>query len=208
MMTFSNPLKHVFFRHCILVKLCAMLFAGSYPAYAGNAETAYKQGQYKQAYHLWLRQAESGNPDAQFNVAIMLENGQGVERNLFAALGWYELAAGQKYPFSKQMITQIRQTIAKEHRETLLKWLPKAEAGDAPSQIAASNIYADGKILKQDRAEALKWLLIAQENIQNTSELNRIERLRTLLTNNMSSSQIEEAQNRVLIWKNLRKDLD
>ncbi len=44
----------------------------------------------------WFRKAaERGLPDSQFNLAILSENGLGVERNLVEAYVWYSVAARQ-----------------------------------------------------------------------------------------------------------------
>ncbi|KAI7849263.1 hypothetical protein BDC45DRAFT_280814 [Circinella umbellata] len=46
-----------------------------------------------QAFEYYKRSAEAGNTDGEFQVALMLSNGQGIERNHAAALPWYEKAA-------------------------------------------------------------------------------------------------------------------
>src|SRR5207253_4849315 len=47
---------------------------------------------------MWYRKAaEKGNPQAQLNLGIHCEQGQGVEQEDAVALGWYSKAAEQGY---------------------------------------------------------------------------------------------------------------
>lgn len=59
---------------------------------------AYDRGRFDLAYALWLPLAEQGRAAAQFNVAALLENGQGVARNEVEAARWYLKAAEQGDP--------------------------------------------------------------------------------------------------------------
>src|SRR6185295_7385653 len=47
----------------------------------------------------WFRKAaESGNPDAQYNLGVLSEEGLGVKQDYTEALGWYQRAAEQGIP--------------------------------------------------------------------------------------------------------------
>ena len=47
-----------------------------------DAHLAYQAGDYKVAYEGFVELAQAGDPDAMTNVAIMFDNGQGVEQNV------------------------------------------------------------------------------------------------------------------------------
>lgn len=53
----------------------------------------FDKGQYEAAFALWLPLAEQGSPAAQFNVAAMYEQGQGVRRSDVEAARWFLEAA-------------------------------------------------------------------------------------------------------------------
>jgi ATP-dependent protease ClpP protease subunit len=77
-----------------LVLLAASLLAQ--PGMAGPFEdglTAYDQGKLDAAFRLWLPLAEQGHAAAQFNVAVMYENGTGVAQDSAQAARWYLEAA-------------------------------------------------------------------------------------------------------------------
>ena len=56
---------------------------------------AYDRGQFERAFALWLPLAEQGRVAAQFNLAALYENGQGVAQNDAEAARWYLKAAEQ-----------------------------------------------------------------------------------------------------------------
>ena len=58
---------------------------------------AYKRQDYKTAYKLFLPLAEQGNADAQYNLALMYENGQGVPQDYKEAIRLFRLSAEQKH---------------------------------------------------------------------------------------------------------------
>jgi ATP-dependent protease ClpP protease subunit len=79
-----------------LVLLMALVLAE--PGVAGPFEeglTAYDQGQFDTAFRLWLPLAEQGHAAAQFNVAVMYENGSGIAQDSAEAARWYLAAAKQ-----------------------------------------------------------------------------------------------------------------
>ena len=57
--------------------------------------TAYKSGDYATALREWTPLAKQGNADAQFDLGVMYELGQGVPQDGKTAVKWYRLAAEQ-----------------------------------------------------------------------------------------------------------------
>lgn len=57
--------------------------------------TAAKAGDFATALQEWRPLAETGDADAQRNLGIMYDSGQGVAQNYAEAAKWYELAAEQ-----------------------------------------------------------------------------------------------------------------
>lgn len=174
-------------------------------AFADSAKDAYRNGDYVVAFQEWTKAAEAGDADAQFNLAYMYENGQGVHQDLFAAIKWYELAARQNYPTSRAMVTSVRRKIQDENEQNILKWLPKADAGDIRSQLALARLLSQNTDIKDNHIEALKWLSLAAQNTKNKTVLTRIRRSTTQLQKQLSEQDQKEALTRVRDWKALRK---
>lgn len=68
---------------------CAMLFAVDYE----EGAKAYQNADYSKAFKLWKKLAEKEIVPAQYNIAIMLLNGQGIKKNKFKAFQWFLKAA-------------------------------------------------------------------------------------------------------------------
>ena len=76
--------------------LIALLIAtnahgGDYEKYE-QAVRAYAQGDYKKAHELFLPLAQRGDPDAQFHLGLMYDNGLGVKQDQAVAEQWYNRA--------------------------------------------------------------------------------------------------------------------
>ena len=61
-----------------LVTLIAIVPAAA--DYAGG-QKAYKNGNFERAFQQWLAVADKGDVDAQYNIAVMYQKGQGVTHN-------------------------------------------------------------------------------------------------------------------------------
>ena len=75
-----------------------LLFSGSSGVFGDDYQDgwdAYERQDYKTAYKLWLPLAEQGDALAQFNLALMYEDGQGVPQDYQEAFKWYRLSAEQ-----------------------------------------------------------------------------------------------------------------
>ncbi|WP_118808409.1 tetratricopeptide repeat protein [Haemophilus haemolyticus] len=84
------------------VFLSSSVFSFHSIAWANTAEkqfqqgfSAYEKGDYKTALNLWLPLAQQGNMNAQYNLGLMYENGNGVKQSDFEAVKWYRKAAEQ-----------------------------------------------------------------------------------------------------------------
>ncbi|MGV6851161.1 MAG: tetratricopeptide repeat protein [bacterium] len=78
-------------RTCLMITL---LFAPMLSWADFDAGTlAYQQSNYSKAFSEFLKEAQSGMPDAQHNVAAMYYRGEGVKKDITRAYAWMTLAA-------------------------------------------------------------------------------------------------------------------
>lgn len=73
-----------------------LLLLGVQSAWADElkqAQKAFRDGQYEAATAILQPMARAGNPIAQFNIAVMYDDGIGLPQNLALALRWYKRAA-------------------------------------------------------------------------------------------------------------------
>lgn len=112
------------------------------------------------------RAAVQGHPQAQHRLAVLLQTGRGVPRDLERAAELYRQAASQGVLESQFNLAQMMETgqgmeaapwVAKEIYETA------AEAGLASAMGALGRLYARGVGVEQDLARAWAWLSRATE---------------------------------------------
>ena len=84
-------------RLLILPVLLLTLLVGT-PAFSADFQkgaAAYQSGDFVTALREWTPLAKQGNADAQFNLGVMYDKGQGVPQDYKTAVKWYSLAAEQ-----------------------------------------------------------------------------------------------------------------
>ena len=86
-----------------------------------------------------LREANSGNSEAQYDVGTMYQNGRGVKADRSRAIEWYEKAAAQGYEKSTTRLQLMRANTTRFE-----KTLSQADQGDPESLYDLGNMYIKG----------------------------------------------------------------
>ena len=68
----------------------------------------YINGHYINAFNTFLKLAEQGNAEAQYNLGFMFENGKGCVKNKSKASKWYELSAKQGYTDAVKKVSESK----------------------------------------------------------------------------------------------------
>jgi TPR repeat protein len=106
-----------------------------------------------QALQVLIDDAKHGIAEAQFNLASMHANGQGVPQNYEEAFKWYQLAAKSGY---LQARAKIYDLAAKSIPQALEVLLDDAKNGIAKAQLILASMHANGQGLPQNFEEAMK----------------------------------------------------
>lgn len=148
--------------------------------------------------------AENGDPSAQDKLGDRYFH----TLNMKEALIWYRKAAIQGVANSQfQAATILNREGTDAYGmvanpilvDEALKWYIKSAARDFKrAQIELGRIYEDGKLLKQDYAEAYKWYFLGQ-NIQGVEKASAKMALDQLILK-MTQDQIKEGRQRVEIF--------
>lgn len=77
-----------------------------------TAQLAYKKGDYEAAARDYRAMAEIGNPIAQYDLAALYLNGQGVKQSDLSAYAWASVAAANGYVPAKAVADKLRLTLA------------------------------------------------------------------------------------------------
>tara|TARA_B100000965_G_scaffold62180_1_gene48019 strand:+ start:609 stop:1301 length:693 start_codon:yes stop_codon:yes gene_type:complete len=143
---------------------------------------AYKAGDYQTALAEWLPLAEAGNADAQFNVGLIHDGGQGVPRDYDKAVYWYRKAAEQGLAEAQYYLAnmQIKGQGSKAPMTESCDWaLKSAQGGYAPAQEAIALGYVHGDCgLPKDPWLAMEW---AEKSAMQGDELGLVTVVEILL---------------------------
>ncbi|MFK8012680.1 MAG: hypothetical protein AB8B80_11600, partial [Marinicellaceae bacterium] len=80
-----------------------------------SAQKDYNNGNFEKAYKEYLTLAKFGNNKAQYNLAVMLVKGQGVEIDLIKAYAWAK--ASESNPEYSALTNNIEKSLSKEQLE-------------------------------------------------------------------------------------------
>ncbi len=140
--------------------------------------------------------AVQGNAEAQYKLALMLEDGKGIPKDEVEALKWYRKAAEQGYAPAQNILGVTYTTghgVPNDDVEAV-KWYRKAaEHGNASAQTNIGNRYANGRGVPKDEDEAVKWYRKAAEQGNASAQaklkaLTDVARLRHLPTDDRLTS--------------------
>ena len=113
-----------------------------------------------QDYEATRHAAEQGDADAQFNLGVAYENGEGVPQDYAEAVRWYRLAAEQdnaSAQFNLGLMYSNGEGVPQDYAESARWYRLAAEQGEASSQQNLGFLYDTGRGVPQDHAEAARW---------------------------------------------------
>jgi len=106
------------------------------------ARQAYQAGQYSEAEKIWVKQAESGNATAQYNLALQYKSGKGLTQNVPMSEHWLKQSANQSqveaYVALNNKVLQPGQGTQVSFDTGPEYWLKSQEPGSYTIQIASS----------------------------------------------------------------------
>lgn len=147
-------------------------------------------------------EAEVGDSMAQFYLASMYSDGEGVEQSSGEAGKWYRKAAEQGMPEAQYALGEMYEDgeVVNQSYKEAVKWFLKcAEQGYRTAQFALGQMCRDGKGVSEDKATAYAWMYIAVG-----TECDGAEKEIVWLAQEMTPDQIAKGQklSREMIKKN------
>jgi len=174
--------------------LTALVFTIS-PIHAADLQKgldAAQSGDYATALKEWKPLAEQGDANAQYNLGVMYDNGQGVTRNYKKAVKWYRRAAKQGYMNAQYNLGEMYHKgvgVAQDYKEAVKWYRRAAEQGYAKAYNNLGVMYENGKGVPQEFALAHMWYSIAVANGYGAASKNRRR-----VAGVMTSADISKAQ--------------
>jgi hypothetical protein len=158
----------------LLGSVCLPAQAMTYDQASALAKSAWKQ---KDATALaQLRAAaQSGDANAQYNLGVMYEYGQGVPQDYAQAAYWYRKAAEQGDAVAQNCLGLLYEYglgVPQDYAQAL-SWFRKAAAqGDAGAQFWLGFMYDSGQGVPQDYAQAAYWYRKAADQGSSLAQYN------------------------------------
>jgi hypothetical protein len=171
---------------CLSVALCAGCSDQAGEAVSGQATgeaVGFENG--RLGLDALRNMAAAGNAGAQFALGMIYATGDGVEVvDTTLGLQWMEKAAEQDH---MQAQYELGSYYTLDHPERdygkATEWLRRsAKQGYGPAQTSLGILYAAGKGVEQDFAEAFAWLSLAEESGPNELAIESKQKVLRYLT--------------------------
>jgi uncharacterized protein len=157
---------------------------------------AYQRGDFATALGLLQPLADQGNADAQTNLGVLYEKGQGVARDYRKAVRLYRLAAQQGHPdaqFNLGVMYYKGQGVAQGYGEAARLFRLAAEHGNAAAQSNLGFMYEKGQGVAQDFLRAHMWYSLAASRLVG-DDGNLATEYRDIIAKRLSRAQVVRAQ--------------
>lgn len=164
--------------HWEMAALAAMLGVAA-PALADvkAGVDAWQQGDYAKAIAEWRPLAQSGDPDAQFNLGQAYKLGRGVQPNLTTAIDWYRKATAQGHLRAEDNLGLL--LFQQGDRNAAIPYLQRASMrGEPRAQYIVGTTLFNGDMIGKDwvRAYALMTRAAASGLPQATTSLAEMDK--------------------------------
>ncbi len=148
--------------------------------------------------------ADAGDPESQFEMGILHQNGHGVPRDLRRAIEYYRKAAEQGHlgAQSNLGILYASGNGIEKNYDQALQWFTKAaEQGNSFAQNNLCRLYSLGEGGPVDFVKAYMWLELAIEGLDGAQKEKAIMNRDMFLAKHMKATEIKKAKKMVVEWK-------
>ncbi|MEH6524947.1 MAG: tetratricopeptide repeat protein [Sneathiella sp.] len=123
----------------------------------------YQQGRFVEAYEIWEPLAESGDAKAQFNLAVLYEQGRGVDPDSAKSAYWNNQAVEAEYPPALHNLA-LSLLAEKKNIEAIDYLRQAAEKDFAASQYTLGKIHQFGIGIPENQDLAFQYIEMAAES--------------------------------------------
>jgi TPR repeat protein len=138
---------------------------------------AYVKGDYETAAKKFLEIAERGDHRAMYALGSMHIEGKGVKKDYKKAFKW--LSGAAKYgrvdaQYKVGLMYEYGLGVSQNYKKAARIYIKAAKKGYAHSQFKLGLLYAKGFGIKQNNVRGYAWLIVASQNLQNSSSSNEL----------------------------------
>lgn len=163
----------------------------------GDGIAAYQRGDDATALRILRPLAEAGEPEAQYLVGRLYQQGRGVAQDEAEAIRWYRKAAEREHPGAQFELGRAYDegVIVPQDDAEAARWYEQAaRRGHSEAQCRLGTMYMTGRGVAADPIEAYAWLTIAQNEASDSGR--QASARRSELVRTMTPAQTEAAERR------------
>ena len=182
--------------------MCLVFPAVSYSWDIKGFGVAYNSNNWPRAIQIATEGARAGNAEAQFFLGIMYQGGLGTKADNKKSAYWYEQSAQGGDQSGQLYLAKLYyngQGVMKNYKSAYSWFSKSAEQGNPEAQYYMGQMYLRGEAVNKDLTEAYFWYLLA-----STAGFPDASTKLTLVELDISTSQVNAAQNRAKNWRSSR----
>lgn len=144
--------------------LCSILCFGSVNAVP--EEEHYTEARKIEAFNWFRSAAEQGNARAQWDLAVMYYDGEGVPQNYTEAVKWFRMSADQGFAKAQCNLGEmyyIGESVAQDYTEAFKLFRLSADQGNLRGQFFLGMMYYNGQGVEKNDTEAARLLRLAAD---------------------------------------------
>ena len=184
---------NVTFKAAVAAVILAVGFARSVAAGPlEDALAAAERRDYATAIRLWRLLADKGEVDAQYNLGVMYDKGQGVTRDYAVAVSWFRKAADQGFAAAQLSLGVLYENGLGVPQDftTAVSWYRRAaDQGNTAAQFNLGVMYDNGWGVTQNTVIAHMWFSLAAAMGDRDAARNR-----DIAAAKLTPAQIAETQ--------------
>ena len=148
-----------------------------------SARSAYAAGRHAEAYKILFKLAQEGHLKAQYEVAMMLNNGIGVAKDKEEAWNWFVRAAKEGNVDAQVELGAHYEAGADGQPNGIMAaqwWIKAARGGSGVAAFNLGTMYRAGRVTARDLVRAYAWFMVAEDLGVNTAK-DHLRNLRDLI---------------------------
>ena len=191
-----------------------------------TALNAFNKNEFDIAYQLFFELADKGIAEAQINLGMMYENGQGVSQDFKEAVRWYRLAADQeltKAQYNLGLMYAQGKGVDKDPIQASKWYRLAADQGLIQAQTTLASMYHEGDgVLKNYEAASKLYRLAAEQGdadaqyklglmysngegiSQDNKEATKWFQLAVKQGNTLAQEKLDEILNQKSLWRKIK----
>jgi len=188
------------FKAAVAALILAVAFARSVAAGPlEDALDAAERSDYATAIRLWRPLADKGEVDAQYNLGVVYDKGQGVTRDYAVAVSWFRKAADQGFAAAQLSLGVMYENGLGVPQDftTAVSWYRRAaDQGNTAAQLNLGVMYDSGWGVTQNHVIAHMWFSLAAATGDSDAARNR-----DIAAAKLTPAQIAQTRRLICEWE-------